>query len=428
MILDRKTAPARLASASIPVMDYPPVNLTDNLRCYRVEGGTEDIIKIDIVFKAGTRFESKPLTSSICLNTLKEGTENYTAKEIADTTDFYGAQIATNLSKDRAEITLLCQSKHLKKLIDIFTDIFLLPLFPKDEIEQYKKRSGSILAINLDKVEFKGRLLFSELMFSGTPYQDIYDLKDYANVQIADLQEFFADYYNLEDSFCVISGRNTEEAAEILGRSISKKNVPQSISKLSIEPVHWNYVQGEKWNKKEGAVQTAIRMGVPALSRNHADYTALYIANTALGGYFGSRLMQNIREEKGYTYGIGSAINSLEGLSYLSISTQVGADFTKLTVDEIKKEVKGIATQLINVDELELIQHYIVGNLLNRFDGPFAKADRLKTLISNGLPPDWFTLFSKSIFQLNPASICEVSRVYLHRDLLSLAVVGEWPE
>lgn len=428
MILDRKTAPARLASASIPVMNYQPVKLTDNLRCYRVEGGTEDIIKIDIIFNAGTRFESKPLTSSICLNTLKEGTENYTAKEIADTTDFYGAQIATNLTKDRAEITLLCQSKHLKELIDIFTDIFLLPSFPKDEIEQYKKRSGSILAINLDKVEFKGRLLFSELMFSGTPYQDIYDLKDYANVQIADLQSFFADYYNLADSFCVISGRNTEEASEILGRSISKKSVSQKISKLSIEPVHWDYVQGEKWNKKEGAVQTAIRMGVPALSRNHPEYTALYIANTALGGYFGSRLMQNIREEKGYTYGIGSALNSLEGLSYLSISTQVGADFTKLTVDEIRKEVKGIATQPIGAEEFELIQHYIAGNLLNRFDGPFAKADRLKTLISYGLPPDWYTLFSKAIFELNPASICEVSRVYLHHDLLSLAVVGEWPE
>lgn len=428
MILDRKTAPERMASASIPEMNYRPEKLAENLECYLVEGGTEDIIKIDVVFKAGTRYEAKPLTSSICLNTLKEGTQNFSAKEIADTTDFYGAQIVTNLTKDRAEVTLLCQSKHLPKLIDIFTDTFLLPLFPEAEIEQYKKRSGSILAVNLGKVEFKCRLLFSELMFSGTPYQDIYDLNDYVNVQISDLQEFFTKYYNLADAFCVLSGKNTAAASEILERSISKKNLSQKNEKLSVEPVKWKYTQGEKWTKKEGALQTAIRMGVPALSRNNPDYTALYIANTALGGYFGSRLMQNIREEKGYTYGIGSAINSLEDLSYLSISTQVGADFTKLTVDEIRKEVKGIATQPISVDEFELIQHYIAGNLLNRFDGPFAKADRLKTLISHSLPSDWYTHFSNAIFKLSPADICEVSKVYLHNDLLSLAVVGEWPE
>lgn len=428
MILDRKIAPQRLASASIPVMNHQPIKLTDNLECYLVEGGTEDIVKIDMVFKAGTRYEQKPLNSTICLNTLKEGTKNYTAKEIADTTDFYGAQIGTSLSKDRSEVTLLCQSKHLKKLIDIFTDVFLLPIFPEEEVGQYKKRSSSTLAVNLDKVEFKSRLLFSELMFQGTPYQDVYDLKDYANIHIADLQAFFADHYNLSDSFCVVSGKNTREASEILGRSISKKNGTQRSSNFRTELVNWEYKKGEKWNKKEGAVQTAIRMGVPALSRNHPHYTALYVANAALGGYFGSRLMQNIREQKGYTYGIGSAINALEELSYLSISTQVGAEFTELTIDEIKKEVHGIASQPIHADEFELIQHYIAGNLLKQFDGPFATADRLKTLISFNLPADWYTQFSKVLFELNPIAICEISRVYLHADLFTLAVVGEWPK
>ena len=428
MILDRKIAPERLASAAIPEMNHQPIKLTDNLECYLVEGGTEDIIKIDIVFKAGTRYEKKPLTSTICLNTLKEGTENYSAKEIADTTDFYGAQIGTNLTKDRAEVTLLCQTKHLNHLIDIFTDVCLLPVFPKEEIEQYKKRSSSTLAVNLDKVEFKSRLLFSDLMFQGTPYQDIYDLKDYANIHIADLQEFFANFYNLADSFCVISGKNTKHAAETLSSAILKKNIAQRSSNFHTELVNWQYIKGEKWNKKEGAVQTAIRMGVPAVSRNHADYTALYIANTALGGYFGSRLMQNIREEKGYTYGIGSNINGLEELSYLSISTQVGAEFTKLTVNEIRKELLGIATHPLHSDEFELIQHYIAGNLLKRFDGPFATADRLKTLISFGLPADWYTVFAKALFELSPHDICDVSRVYLHPDLFTLAVVGEWPE
>lgn len=428
MILDRKTAPPKLQSATVPEMNYPLVKLHDNLACYMVEGGTEDIIKIDMVFKAGTRYEEKPLTSTICLNTLKEGTENFSASEIAETIDFYGAQIGTNLSKDRSELTLLCQSKHLNVLIDIFTDVFLLPVFPQEEIEQYKKRSSSTLAVNLDKVEFQSRLLISEIMFSGTSYQDIYDINDYANIQITDLQDFFKRYYNLSECYCVISGKNTREASEILGRAIAKKKIPSRNSESTIEPVNWQYIPGEKWNNKQGAVQTAIRMGAPALTRKHSDYSALYIANTALGGYFGSRLMQNIREEKGYTYGIGSAITALEELSYLSISTQVGAEFTKLTVEEIRKELNHIVTDPLNADEFELIQHYIAGNLLKRFDGPFASADRLKTLISYDLPSDWYTRFSKSIFELTAKDICETARIYLQPDLFSLAVVGEWPD
>jgi len=428
MILDRKTAPEHFAAASIPVMNYSPVYFTNQLPYYLVEGGTEDIVKIDMVFKAGTRFEQKPLLATLCLNMLKEGTENYTAQEIAETTDFYGAQIAVSLSKDRAEVTLLCQGKHLDKLIDIFTDVFLLPTFPNDELTQYKKRSSSALAVNLGKVEFKCRLLFSKLMFSETAYQEKYDLKDYAAITCEDLSTYFSNNFDLNDAFCLISGKHTGQVAKKLGAVIAQKAAIKVRQPVLIEPLKWTYTKGEQWTKKDGAVQTAIRLGAPALSRKHGDYTALYIANVALGGYFGSRLMQNIREEKGYTYGIGSGINALEEAAYLSISTQVGADFTNATITEIKKELHEIASEPLGDEEFELIQNYVAGNLLKRFDGPFATADRVKAVLSNDLPADWYTRFSKEIFELSPDDICAVSKQYLNPDLFTIAVVGEWPE
>ncbi len=428
MILDRKKAPERTAAASTPPLNSNPIELAGGLKCYTVEGGTEEIIKIDLIFKAGTRFEKKPLVSSICNNTLKEGTALFSSEEIAETVDFYGAQIATGLSKDRAEVTLLCQNKHLDKLVDIFTDVFMAPTFPENEIDQYKKRSRSKLAVNLDKVEFKCRLLFSELMFPNSNYRELYDLSYYDAISREDLEDFFSAHFDLAEAYCVISGKDTAQAAQILDDSIAKKRKDSGRSTNYNADANWNYSQSEKWIKKEGAVQTAIRMGAPALNRNHVDYPALYLANVALGGYFGSRLMQNIREEKGYTYGIGSAINVLEQASYLSISTQVGAEFTRATIDEIKKELHTISTQNLAADELELIQHYIAGNLLKRFDGPFSTSDRLKAVLNNGLSADWYTNFSKTIFDLDAEQVRKVAGKYLNPELFTIAVAGEWED
>lgn len=428
MILDRKTPPQRYTAASIPLMNYSPVQLAGGLPCYMVEGGTEDIVKIDLVFEAGTRYEEKPLSASICVNMLREGTENYTAEEIAETVDFYGAQIAPGLSKDRAEVTLLCQGKHLEKLIDIFTDVFMTPNFPEDKLALYKNRSRSTLAVNLDKVDFQCRLLFSKLMFGGTPYQDRFELSDYDDIESADLKKFFDDRFDLTEAYCVISGKNTKDASELLSEALAKKATHKSPTPSIVEPVEWIYKRGESRDKKPGAVQTAIRMGAPALFRTHDDYPALFIANVALGGYFGSRLMQNIREEKGYTYGIGSGINSLEQASYLSISTQVGADFTQATIDEINKELLNISTKPLGDDEFELIQHYVTGNFLKQFDGPFAIADRLKAILSNNLPASWYADFATNIFKLNTEEILRVAGEYLHPDLFTLAVFGEFEE
>ena len=428
MILDRKTPPQRYPAASIPSMNFSPVQLEGGLPCYRIEGGTEDIVKIDLVFKAGTRYEEKPLAASICVNMLREGTKNYTSEEISETVDFYGAQIGPNLLKDRAEVTLLCQGKHLNSLIDIFTDVFMAPNFPEDKLALYKNRSRSTLAVNLDKVDFQCRLLFSKLMFGGTQYQDRYELNDYADIEVSDLQNFFSTRFNLSEAYCVISGKNTKQASELLSDAIAKKTLHKKALPAISHPIEWKYKRGESRAKKTGAVQTAIRMGAPALFRTHQDYPALYIANVALGGYFGSRLMQNIREEKGYTYGIGSGINVLEEASYLSISTQVGADFTQATIDEINRELLSISTKPLDADEFELIQYYVAGNLLNRFDGPFATGDQLKSILSNNLPASWFTDFTKKIFELTTEEILRVSGEYLRPDLFTLAVFGEFEE
>lgn len=222
-ILNRATAPERFAIQSIPELNYPVERLADRLKTWCVEGGTEDILKIDVVFKAGMRYEDKPMLASLCNNMLKEGTERYSAREIAETIDFYGAHISTGLSKDHAEISLLCLKKHLPSLIGIFTDILLAPTFPEKEFNAFKNRSKSKLAVNLDKGEFQCRLLFSQLLFGDSAYCDRFSLDDYDQIEQNDLADFFRKQYTTDDAICVISGKDTAFAKTILKMALIAK-------------------------------------------------------------------------------------------------------------------------------------------------------------------------------------------------------------
>lgn len=425
--LNRAVAPERFAIQSIPELDYPEGLLADRLKTWCVEGGTEDIVKIDVVFNAGTRYEDKAMLASLCSSMLKEGTAHFNSREIAETIDFYGAHITTGLSKDHAEISLLCLKKHLKSLIDIFTDILLVPVFPEKEFNAFKKRSKSKLAVNLDKVEFQCRLLFSQLLFGDSAYCDRFSLDDYDRIEQSDLSNFFKKQYLIDDAICVISGKDTAFAKNILEEALTaKKNLIVS-GKSTDTDLIWNYAGNtEKKERKEGAVQTAIRMGIPAVNRKHADYAALYLGNVILGGYFGSRLMQNIREDKGFTYGVGSSYNNLGHGAYISINTQVGSEHTLAASDEIRKEITLLSTENVSTAELELVRNYVAGNLLKRFDGPFATADRLKVVINSALEADFYVRFSRDIFELTPEKIRTVFSRYFDPSMICTAIAGEW--
>ncbi len=423
---NRTIAPLLAFPKAIPELPILPETILENLSCYTLEGGSEDVLKIDVVFKAGTLYDSYPLLANTTLGNIKEGTANFTGREIAETVDFFGSQIQTDISYDRAEITLVTQGKHLVSLLDVFTDVLLLPVFPEKEFAQYVKRSKSQLSVNLEKVEFNCRLLLSELMFSGHPYREQVSVSAYDALTTDMLRAFHSNHFSLNDAYVLISGRGTATAKDALAAALSAKWKAQASSLRDTSAANWQYSPSEKRSRKADALQSAIRMGAPALSRNHPDYPLLYLANMALGGYFGSRLMQNIREDKGYTYGIGSSINVLEDAAYLLISTQVGAEVTEATLHEIRFELQRMQTAAIDAAELQRIKRYILGNLVESFDGPFATADRLKLMINHRLDGGYFSRFAQRIPHITAEEITAVSAEFFNEKRFSLAVVGEW--
>ncbi len=421
-MIDRINPPIVHPIGVLPELNIEPLSV-GGVDVFTVEGGTSEVVKIDVVFKAGSRLEPKPMLSAVCQSMLKEGTASFSAEQISSTFDYYGAQFGTDLKKDRAEVSLLCQTRHLDVLLPIFVEILTSPRFDEHELAILKKRGKSVLAVNLEKVQFKSRLLFNQLLFEGTPYLDRVSPEYYEDIQRDDLLSYFDSNYHLSEAQIVISGWDCDNTISKL-----KRLLPENAGDRVRESNHiaWDPVPTKQFQEKRGAIQSGIRIGRKVVGRSHEDYISLYLANIALGGYFGSRLMQNIREEKGYTYGIGSSLNHLEYGSYLSISTEVGSQVTGSAVSEINLELERMCTEKMDADELQRVRNYVAGSLIQGFDGPFARAQRLKILLAYDLPSTFFKRLSHELYGVEPDEIVRISNKYFHPELMTEAVVGQW--
>ena len=149
------------------------------------------------------------------------------------------------------------------------------------------------------------------------------------------------------------------------------------------------------------------------------------MVNTILGGYFGSRLMANIREEKGYTYGIGSRMVSMNNAGYIYISTEVGTNVCDDAVNEIYKEIDKLRNELVSSEELNLVKNYMMGDFLRSADGPFALADKFKKIMFYDLSYSYYDEFVKTVKTITPEQIQSLADQYLNPDDLYELVVGK---
>ncbi|MCY7291959.1 MAG: insulinase family protein, partial [Ferruginibacter sp.] len=171
-------------------------------------------------------------------------------------------------------------------------------------------------------------------------------------------------------------------------------------------------------------VQGAIRIARPFLNRHHPDFMKVSVLNTVFGGFFGSRLMSNIREDKGYTYGIHSYVQNHIHNSAWMISTEAGKDVCEATIEEIYKEMKLLREDLVDEEELMLVRNYLIGTILGDLDGPFQIMGRWKNLILNNLDGDYFYRSIETIKTISAEDLRDLAKKYLNpEDFYELVVI-----
>lgn len=402
----------------------PPVlwHLSNGVPVYETNLGTQDIIKLDMVFFAGRPCEHKKLVSRTTAAMLKEGTAHYSSADIAELVDYYGGTLSLPISLDTSSVLLYSLRKHFDRLLPVVTGLLSEPTFPQEELEAFVKRNKRRLQVELTKNDVVAYRHFTEMLY-GTEHPYGYNSfpETYDAVKREDLQRHFQDNYTTGNCLIFLSGKVDKEIRSLLDEHLGKAMLPGERRQVAV-PSATTRPQKVKIAHPD-SVQTAVRVGRRLFNRNHEDYNGMYVLNTILGGYFSSRLMANIREDKGYTYNIYSSHDIMLRGGYFYVGTEVGNEFVEATLREIYHEMDRLQKEPVGKEELTMVKNYLLGNLLTNLDGPFNIAEVVKTFVTEGLPLSTFEELAKYIGSVQPEQLQELAGKYFKKDDLWEVVV-----
>jgi zinc protease len=420
----QRTQPPVFPVEKVIIPEVKLLKLTNGVPVYLIDAGTEDIMRLEIAFRAGQVRESIPLLSSTTNQMLSEGSQNYSSEELNKLLDYYGAFLNLSPEKDLAGIVLFFLTKHIDKILELTREILFRPVFPEAELNALMKKRLRWYLINREKVGNQAIDQYFESAFGKFhPYGRQLKEQDFEMMNSNMVREFHSMYYTPDNMTIILSGKIHSKTFEFLNKYLGDIN---TVSKKTEDSVI--AIKGDELKKihieKPGAVQTAIRIGSATINKRNPDYPGLKILNTILGGYFGSRLMKNIREDKGFTYGISSSVSSLNLSGYKIISTEVSPKNTVATIDEIFSEIKKLQNKSLNDDELAVVRNYMSGEMVRMFDGPFAIAESFRSAWEFGLDNNYYRSLSEKILKIKSDEIIELARTYYNIDELYQVTVG----
>jgi predicted Zn-dependent peptidase len=284
------------------------------------------------------------------------------------------------------------------------------------------------MKVDDQRVESLARKQFNRMIFGADhPYGVIGEIRDIAPVQSSSLIDFHRRVYIPSRCRILITGPKPDRYLPLVEKFFGdgwSPTQPDVIRGLPVLPPIPTGQGALDTIARPDAVQTAIRVGKTVISRMDIDYQGLTIVNTLLGGFFGSRLMSNIREEKGYTYGISSHLLALKDTGYFVIGSTVAADRWQETLTECKKEIDRLQNDLVEADELELVRNYLTGQVQRSVDGPFQVADQYRALWMHGLDLNYLSGFMSVIGSLTPEEIRNLACKHLDYTNMAIAVAG----
>lgn len=354
-----------------------------------VNAGVEDVLQIEWVFEAGNAFENANMVAGATNHLLKNGTNTRSAFDINEQTDFYGAFLNRSCFTETSMVSLHTLSKHLDKLLPVVTDILTDSIFPQEELDIFVQNSRQRLSVNLRKCDFVANREMDVLLYGKDhpygKYSSFEALDSLTREQVAD---FYDTYYRNGRLVIFVAGKLPDNlAAQLNGAFGHLPFKPFKPAKYVVEPAPLPLEQNRivRIENDPNGVQGAIRMARPFPNRHHPDFQKVQVLNALFGGFFGSRLMGNIREDKGYTYGIHSYLQNHVGPSAWMISTEAGRDVCDATIKEVYYEMQQLRDELVDEEELLLVRNYMLGSLLGSLDGPFQVIGRWKSYYLNGI-------------------------------------------
>lgn len=418
-MLDRKITPTieEAVHFDLQLKNCDRFTLDNKVPVYAMNAGAQDVVMIEWVFDAGNWYDKQPMVAATTNFLIKNGTTSKTAYQINDFFEFHGAYLNRSCYNETASITLHCLSKHLEILLPVVREIIESSIFPEEELAIYIQNQKQRLSVNLQKCDFIANRLIDEYLFGiNHPYGTYSNAEDYDALNTDLLKAFYKQYYLNGSCKIFVAGKMPTGYEAMLNKAFGTLPLHADTPVVVEHPVVTAAQKKVEIINDENGVQGAIRMARPFPNRHHPDFQKAHVLNTLFGGFFGSRLMSNIREDKGYTYGIHSYFQNHVHASAWMISTEAGRDVCSATITEVLKEMEQLRNEPVAQDELDLVRNYMIGSLLGDLDGPFQLIGRWKNYVLNGLDENYFYKSIETIKSVTPEELQRLANTYLQPD------------
>lgn len=423
-MLNRTVAPSRHDIQDIMLVQPDELVFDNGLRVFIFNAPTQELVKAEFIFQNIFDGSENSLLHTCASHMLKEGTKTRTSAQIAEEIDFYGAYLMPEYSFDQTALTIYSLNKHLSAVLPVVHDILNNTIFPEAELETYIRNNKQTLQISLQKSDYVARRLFFKNLFGESRYGRIPTEEAYDKLNREDLIALYQKQVQPQNCTLILSGNITDEVLKQI-RELFDIQWQNTVGTNSIKPPKFPvFIPTTVMEERTDALQSAIRLGMPAINRGHPDFPAIQFVNTLIGGYFGSRLMRNIREEKGFTYSIGSAFASLQHTGFFTIATEVGVTSTQATLTEIEKEFTILRETQASEQEIALVKNYILGSILGTIESIFSHADKFKAVYFYGLDLSYYTRYNEIIRNMTAADVQHIANTYFDYGNLLKIIVG----
>ncbi|GAB4030637.1 M16 family metallopeptidase [Spirosoma gilvum] len=424
MTLDRTKSPAFQAINEVNLPSVQSHRLDNGIPLHVIAVAQQPVLRLECVFDAGTWYEQVPGSAFFTIKMLAEGTVSRSSAQISEYIDRYGAFLELNSGPDRASIVVYCLTKFLPNVLPVLSEMLSEPTFPQKELDDLRNITLQNLRVNYEKNAYLAGVLFREKMFGADhPYGRSQRPAAIEQLNRQHVVDFYEQVIRSRPFQIILAGQATENEVllinRVLGQSVIRTDSLPAFSDKPLEATE-QVVLAEK----PDSIQSSIRVGRRLFTRSHPDFFRMLVTNEVLGGYFGSRLMKNIREEKGFTYGISSNMPSFRHDGYFMIGTDVNKENTQQTLDEIQKEIYTLQTKPVSDEELEIVKNYMAGEFVGSLNTPFEIADRYKIILLDGIAVDFLTTYIQKIRAVTPEEIMETANQYLKVNSLKEIVVG----
>lgn len=421
MSLDRSIPPPFQKNLDFKLLEPERGKLSSGAHLLFISGGQQNVIRLELVFSSGKWYETKPGASYFTGNMLNKGTRTKTSFQIAEGFDLYGAHVEIHVNNDTISISLYTLTKYIEPTLDLLLEMLTEPAFNERELEQLKLIYLQNLKINQEKTAYMASVLFREALFGEShPYGKEPGEKEVEAISSADLTEHHKAHDG--DFFVIVAGKVDEPQKKIIAAKLEALSYQPHVPSNGLsfpEPMPGRLVK-----EKPGALQSSLRVGKYMVNRMHPHYFKLVFLHHLLGGFFGSRLMKNIREEKGLTYGIHASLQTLQHAAYCTIATDVNKDQVDVAFNEISNEIARLSSEPVPVDELELAKNHFIGSLQSEITTPFAHADKWKTILLFQLPEQYYPNLVYEIANLRADELMSCAATHMKVEAYTQVAAG----